>query len=293
MELLVAISSDCSFMNSCIWFVDICNSSRVTMGLLEALLIFAPVALSSYSEMKSALWCFQFLSPKPTLNFSTTLSLICLVCSWVFVFCLFPDIFLIACTRIFFRVLKWRRLNTNPWHFSSSRSVHPFVRCYTLLLKDTHIYSFFPSLMSHLTLVKCFWIFQHTHAHMPPLPHTHLLPPTGQNWCGRRWNTTTSGVNTPRFTLTQTTPFNTKVHASTSTFARLAFPPRKVLSIACKYCPNIKDQICLFSHQSHSAVSHGLCLHFPPGPLEQSVHVSLYASVRFCRLCEFSLWLCL
>lgn len=143
--------------------------------------------------------------------------------------------------------------------------------------------------MSSLTLVKHFGSFS-TNIQRPTQSQMHLLPPTGQNWCARRWNTTTSGVNTPRFTLTQTTPLNTKMHAITC----LAFHSKQsALNCLQKLSQHQTANLLFFSTPITHCCFPWPCVHVPPGPLEQSRHVFLYASLRFCCLCEFSLWLCL
>lgn len=50
-----------------------------------------------------------------------------------------------------------------------------------------------------------FLFFKHTRTQT----HTHTLPPIGQKWCRKRWNSTTSGINTPQYTLTHTATLST------------------------------------------------------------------------------------
>lgn len=83
---------------------------------------------------------------------------------------------------------------------------------------------------------------------------------------------------------------HTHTHTCASTYTLLAvFPQKRELGFAQEYCPDIKGRICLFSHQSHIAVSHGLCVCLPSAPV-CSRCMSCCMAVYLRCLCTFTLW---
>lgn len=129
----------------------------------------------------------------------------------------------------------------------------------------------------------------HAHTHTPLTPYRAELMQEEMKYHYLRGKHTSVHTHTKPLT-------HSHAKAHTHTYVRIyiytsrCLPPQKSeLGFAQEYCPNIKGHICLFSHQSHIAVSHGLCVCLPSAPV-CSRCMSCCMAVYLRRPCTFSLW---
>ena len=94
----------------------------------------------------------------------------------------------------------------------------------------------------------------HTHTYTPLTPYRAELMQEEMKYHYLRGKHTSVHTHTNHsFTLT-----HPRIHVYIYIYTSCSPPQKNQLNSAQEYSPDIKDHICLFSHQSNTAVSHGL-----------------------------------